>query len=117
MLVACIDSRAPARLASMPTAPRGSPCQLTTAACFALSSSARSCRCSSPAGVVAFVGLPYVDRLLRDWFSADVQLRARLVMSSLEDTLPSLVARDIDQGALRRFATKVTLDANGSSVS
>ncbi|HEX4025794.1 MAG TPA: trehalose-6-phosphate synthase [Steroidobacteraceae bacterium] len=61
------------------------------------------------AGVVAFFGLPYVDRLLRDWFSADVQLRARLVMSSLEDTLPPLVARD-DQRALSRYANKITLD-------
>ncbi|MGH8207196.1 MAG: alpha,alpha-trehalose-phosphate synthase (UDP-forming) [Steroidobacteraceae bacterium] len=58
-------------------------------------------------GVVAFFGLPYVDRLLRDWFSADVQLRARLVMSSLQDALPPLVARD-DQHALSRYASKVT---------
>jgi trehalose 6-phosphate synthase len=61
------------------------------------------------AGVVAFFGLPYVDRLLRDWFSADVQLRARVVMSSLADTLPPLVARD-DQAALSRYANKVMLD-------
>ncbi len=61
------------------------------------------------AGVVAFFGLPYVDRLLRDWFSADMELRARLVMSSLEDALPPLVARD-DQRALSRYANKVTVD-------
>ena len=61
------------------------------------------------AGMVAFFGLPYVNRLLRDWFKADVQLRSRVVMSSLQDTLPPLVARD-DQDALSRFAGKVTLE-------
>jgi trehalose-6-phosphate synthase len=61
------------------------------------------------AGVVAYFGLPYIDRLLRDWFSADMQVRARLVMSSLQDTLPPLVQRD-DLAALGNYANKVTLD-------
>ncbi len=61
------------------------------------------------AGVVAYFGLPYIDRLLRDWFSTDMQVRARLVMTSLEDALPPLVERD-DLAALGNFANKVTLD-------
>src|SRR6185437_828667 len=61
------------------------------------------------AGVVAYFGLPYIDRLLGDWFSADIQVRARLVESSLQDTLPPLVKRD-DLVGLANYANKVTLD-------
>ena len=45
------------------------------------------------AGVVAYFGPPYIDRLLTAWFRSDVELRARVMMSSLEDSLPLLVAR------------------------
>src|SRR5580693_5415412 len=44
------------------------------------------------AGVVAYFGLPYMDRLLTEWFRSDVELRARMLMSSFEDSLPALVA-------------------------
>ncbi|HTW75951.1 MAG TPA: trehalose-6-phosphate synthase [Steroidobacteraceae bacterium] len=61
------------------------------------------------AGLVAFFGLPYVNRLLRDWFSADMQVRARLVESTLQDSLPPLVKRD-DLAALGEFANRITAD-------
>jgi trehalose 6-phosphate synthase len=61
------------------------------------------------AGVVAYLGLPYVDRLLRDWFSADMQVRARLVMSSLQDELPPLVASD-NLEALGRYTNRISAD-------
>jgi trehalose-6-phosphate synthase len=57
-------------------------------------------------GVVAYFGLPYIDRLLTEWFRSDVELRARLLMSSLEESLPALVARS-DQQALRKYAAKI----------
>ena len=38
------------------------------------------------AGVVAYLGLPYIDRLLTSWFRSDVELRARLVANSFEET-------------------------------
>src|ERR1700676_2682883 len=61
------------------------------------------------AGVVAYFGLPYMDRLLTEWFRSDVELRARLLMSSLEDSLPGLVARG-DQQALRKYTSKIIGD-------
>ncbi|HLK70431.1 MAG TPA: trehalose-6-phosphate synthase [Steroidobacteraceae bacterium] len=61
------------------------------------------------AGVVALFALPYVDRLLRDWFSADMQGRARLVMTSLQEPLAGLVARDDIEG-MGRLASRVTAD-------
>jgi trehalose 6-phosphate synthase len=61
------------------------------------------------AGVVAFLALPYVDRLLRDWFSADMQVRARLVMSSLQDPLPPLAEHD-DLEGMARLANRITVD-------
>jgi trehalose 6-phosphate synthase/phosphatase len=61
------------------------------------------------AGVVAYFGLPYIDRALTEWFRSDVELRARLLMSSLEDTLPALVARS-DQQGLRKYTAKVLAD-------
>jgi len=61
------------------------------------------------AGVVAYFGLPYIDRLLTEWFRSDVELRARVLMSSLEESLPALVARS-DQQGLRRYTAKVLAD-------
>src|ERR1700692_434682 len=61
------------------------------------------------AGVVAYFGLPYIDRLLTEWFRSDVELRARLLMSSLEESLPTLVARS-DQQGLRKFTAKIIAD-------
>jgi trehalose 6-phosphate synthase len=61
------------------------------------------------AGVVAYFGLPYIDRLLTEWFRSDVELRARLMASSLEDSLPALVAKG-DQGALRRYTSRMIAD-------
>src|ERR1700730_5965013 len=61
------------------------------------------------AGVVAYFGLPYIDRLLTEWFRSDGELRARLLMSSLEETLPTLVAKG-DQQGLRRYIAKIIAD-------
>ena len=61
------------------------------------------------AGVVAYFGLPYIDRLLTEWFRSDVQLRARLLMSSMDDSLPALIAKGDPQG-LRRYTAKIIAD-------
>jgi trehalose 6-phosphate synthase len=61
------------------------------------------------AGVVAYFGPPYIDRLLTAWFRSDVELRARVMMSSLEDSLPMLIARS-DQQGLRRYTAKIIAD-------
>ena len=61
------------------------------------------------AGVVVFFGLPYFDRLLQSWFAADLQLRAHLVMNSMEERLPALVAQE-EQPGLSQFLNKIALD-------
>jgi trehalose 6-phosphate synthase len=43
-------------------------------------------------GLVAFVGVPYIDHVFAGWFRSDVELRARLVMTSVEDSLGDLLA-------------------------
>jgi trehalose 6-phosphate synthase len=61
------------------------------------------------AGFVAIFGLPYIDRLLTEWFRSDVELRARLLMNSLQTSLPEFIDRN-DPVALRRYASRVTSD-------
>ncbi len=61
------------------------------------------------AGVVAYFGLPYIDRLLTEWFRSDVELRARLLMSSMDESLPTLIAKG-DQQGLRKYTAKIIAD-------
>jgi trehalose 6-phosphate synthase/phosphatase len=61
------------------------------------------------AGVVAYFGLPYIDRLLTEWFRSDVELRARLLMSSMDESLPTLIAKG-DQQGLRKYTSKIIAD-------
>ena len=42
--------------------------------------------------VVAFFGLPYIERLLAEWFRSDVELRAQLVMHSMDERITSSVS-------------------------
>jgi trehalose 6-phosphate synthase len=43
--------------------------------------------------LVAFVGVPYIDHILTGWFRSDIDLRAKLVMSSIEEPLGNLLER------------------------
>ncbi|HXR19773.1 MAG TPA: trehalose-6-phosphate synthase [Steroidobacteraceae bacterium] len=61
------------------------------------------------AGTVAYFGLPYIDRMLTEWFRSDVELRSQLLMSSMQDPLPVLVARN-DLAGLHRYAVKIAAD-------
>jgi trehalose-6-phosphate synthase len=47
--------------------------------------------------IIAFVGVPYIEHLLADWFRSDVELRARLVMNSIEEPLTDLAERKDDR--------------------
>ena len=40
--------------------------------------------------VVAFLGLPYIQKLLAEWFSADVEVRAQLIMHTVESPMAEL---------------------------
>src|ERR1700688_2424392 len=59
--------------------------------------------------VVAYFGLPYIERLLAEWFRSDVELRAQLVMHSVEEPITDLVERG-NESRLRTYLAKITAD-------
>ncbi len=59
--------------------------------------------------VVAYFALPYVDRLLAEWFRSDIELRAQLVMSSMEEPIEELVANGNSE-KLRAYLSRITND-------
>jgi trehalose-6-phosphate synthase len=59
--------------------------------------------------VVAFFGLPYIERLLAEWFRSDVELRAQLVMHSMEERLTYLVESG-NQVQLSNYLARLTAD-------
>lgn len=59
--------------------------------------------------VVAYFGVPYADRLLSDWFRADVDLRAQQIARLLEAPISTLVDKG-DVRGLDRYLAKVTAD-------
>jgi trehalose-6-phosphate synthase len=59
--------------------------------------------------VVAYFGLPYIERLLAEWFRSDVELRAQLVMHSMEEPITDLVEKG-NESRLRTYLAKITAD-------
>jgi trehalose-6-phosphate synthase len=59
--------------------------------------------------VVAYFGLPYIERLLAEWFRSDVELRAQLVMHSMEEPVTDLVEKG-SEAKLRAYLAKITAD-------
>jgi trehalose-6-phosphate synthase len=59
--------------------------------------------------VGAWIAVPYVERMLTEWFRTDVEMRARVVVNSMGETLPTLLDRS-ELPRLRRFLAKVTED-------
>src|SRR5579863_3390369 len=59
--------------------------------------------------VVAYFGLPYIQRLLAEWFRADVELRAQLVMHSMEEPITDLVENG-SEARMRAYLAKITAD-------
>src|SRR6202166_3493565 len=59
--------------------------------------------------VVAYFGLPYIERLLAEWFRSDVELRAQLVMHSMEEPITDLVEKG-NEARLRAYLARVTAD-------
>ncbi len=60
-------------------------------------------------GAASFLALPYVEKLITGWFSADVESRARLVMNSIEEPLVELTAL-ADKTRLERYLGRIALD-------
>src|ERR1700735_2476023 len=59
--------------------------------------------------VVAYFGLPYIERLLAEWFRSDVELRAQLVMHSMEEPITDLVEKG-NEARMRAYLAKTTAD-------
>jgi len=59
--------------------------------------------------VVAFFGLPYIQKLLAEWFSADVEVRAQLVMHTVAAPVADLVAQE-NEPKLRSYLARMTAD-------
>lgn len=59
--------------------------------------------------LIAFVGVPYIEHMLTDWFRADIELRAKLVMNSMEAPLTELLERQ-DTVRLGDYLERVVSD-------
>ena len=59
--------------------------------------------------ILAFFGVPYVDRILAEWFRSDVDLRAQLVAHSMEGSLTGFLDRNDSEG-LARYLAAITTD-------
>src|SRR6202042_2119863 len=59
--------------------------------------------------VVAYFVLPCIQRLLAEWFRSDVELRAQLVMHSVEEPITELVETG-SEARLRIYLIKIVAD-------
>ena len=59
--------------------------------------------------LIAFVGVPYIEHMLTDWFRSDIELRARLVMNSMEEPLTDLLERN-ETARLATYLERVVSD-------
>ena len=59
--------------------------------------------------LVAFVAVPYIDRVFTGWFRSDVELRSRLVMTSVEDPLADLL-QNTELNRARAYLERVAGD-------
>jgi len=59
--------------------------------------------------ILAFFGVPYVDRILAEWFRSDVDLRAQLVAHSMEGALTGFLER-ADSKGLAGYLAAITTD-------
>ena len=59
--------------------------------------------------ILAFFGVPYVDRILAEWFRSDVDMRAQLVAHSMEGSLTGFLERE-DKRGLRGYLAGITTD-------
>ena len=60
-------------------------------------------------GVCAYAALPLVDQLMLRWFSRDLDVRANLVASTIEEPLQNLIAAG-NQRRIVQFFTRITQD-------
>ena len=59
--------------------------------------------------IFAYAALPLVDRLMLRWFSRDLEVRANLIATTVDDPLHNLI-RTGDPGRIQEFFTRLTQD-------
>ena len=59
--------------------------------------------------ILAFFGVPYVDRILAEWFRSDVDMRAQLVATPWKESLAGFLERD-DKKGLAKYLAGITTD-------
>ena len=59
--------------------------------------------------VVAYIALPYMQRLLAEWFRSDVEMRAQLLMHTMEEPITELVENG-NEVRLRTYLAKTAAD-------
>jgi trehalose 6-phosphate synthase/phosphatase len=59
--------------------------------------------------MLAFFGVPYIDRILAQWFRGDVDLRAQLVANSMEESLAGFLERG-DKKGMANYLAGITTD-------
>ncbi len=59
--------------------------------------------------VAAYFGLPYIERLLAEWFRGDIEMRAQLLMSSMQRPVADLVANG-EREQLGNILAQITTD-------
>jgi trehalose 6-phosphate synthase len=53
--------------------------------------------------IIAYLLLPWTDKLFLNWSEADLQLRSKLVFSSIEDDLPDVISTERSSQLTKRF--------------
>src|SRR5262245_35381236 len=59
--------------------------------------------------ITTYLAMPHVDRVLTEWFRADIEQRAGLVMRSIESGLPPLLEKP-SQVNIKRFLQRLIAD-------
>ncbi len=59
--------------------------------------------------ILAYFGVPYADKLLADWFRADIDMRAQLVSNSMATSLARLMDK-ANERELRSYLSGITAD-------
>jgi len=60
-------------------------------------------------GGVTYFAIPFAERLLTEWFQADIDMRAQLVFNSIEEGLEPLLASH-SEPQIRRYLARITSD-------
>ena len=64
-------------------------------------------------GAATYLAIPVAERVLTEWFQADVDMRAQLVFNSIEEGLEPLIETN-SEPQIRRYLARITMTAGSS---